>query len=462
MKRYSLLTGILLLCVTVINAQWVAKHNMSPADYQAAITDATGKGMRPICISGYTVNGSERYAALFEKKNGPAWVAKHGMSGADYQNQFTALTGQGYQVSFISGYEVGGQAKYAAIWEKKNTNYIARHGQTAAQFQAEFNTNTGNGYRLIFMTCYGVSNTVYYASIFEKSAGPVYMAHFGLDAAAYQQKFTSYLSQGYRIKMVNGCNVGGTDYYAAIWEKKASPFFYSKHGIKGNNYQNNFDNFYYQGYKPAFISAFASSGTERFNGIWENTNMSYTDIGKIDAAISGYMTSQGVNALSLAVCKNDRLVFAKGYGNANTSTGQDLSPAYSMRIMSISKPITSTGIMKLVAQGKLNLDKKVFGPNSVFGSKYAYPAVNKANLEQVTVRSLLHHTSGLRTCNGEAEFHNASSTHDDCMNVLLNATDLFKFMPNTTANYSNANFGFHCIFHCYSRFHFYLHFDFVF
>ena len=39
MKRYSLLTGILLLCVTVINAQWVAKHNMSPADYQAAFTD---------------------------------------------------------------------------------------------------------------------------------------------------------------------------------------------------------------------------------------------------------------------------------------------------------------------------------------------------------------------------------------------------------------------------------------
>ena len=439
--KYLFFTSLLILLTTFSSfSQWQARHNMSPADYQTFFNDATGKGLRPICISGYTVNGNERYAALFEKTGGPAWTAKHGMSGADYQNQYNTMSSQGYQVSFISGYAVGGQAKYAAIWEKKNTNYVARHGQTGAQFQAEFNTQTGAGYRLIFITSYTVGNTAYYASIYEKSAGPAYMAHFGLDAAGYQQKFSLYLSQGYRIKMVNGCNVNGTDYYCAIWEKKSSPLYYAKHGINGNNYQNNFDNFYYQGYKPAFISAFASSGTERFNGIWENSNISSADLGKIDGGINAYMTQQGVNALSLAVCKDDRLVFAKGYGSANTSTGQDLSPAYSMRIMSISKPMTSTGIMKLVSQGLLNLDKKVWGPNSVFGNKYAYPAFNKAKLEQVTVRSLLHHTSGLRTCNGEPPFWNASSTYDDCMNVLLNASDLFLYAPNTTENYSNANF----------------------
>ena len=442
MKRYFFMLGILLVCCTTLNAQWLAKHNMSPADYQAFFNDATGKGMRPISISGYTVNGNERYAALFEKKSTPAWVAKHGMSGADFQTQFNTLGGQGYQLSFISGYAVGGQPKFAAIWEKKNNNYIAKFGQTAAQFQTEFNTNTGAGYRLTFMTSYTVGNTAYYASIFEKTPGPAYMAHFGLDAAAYQQKFTDYVSQGYRIKMVNGCNVNGTDYYCAIWEKTSGPEFWSRNGIKGNNYQNNFDNFYYQGYKPAFISAFASSGTERFNGIWENTNITYSNIKKIDDAINGYMSSQGVKALSLAVCKDDRLVFAKGYGDANTSTGQDLSPMYSMRIMSISKPMTATGIMMLVKNGSLSLDKKVFGPNSVLGTMYPYPNSNKTNLEKITVRSLLHHTSGLRSCNGEAPFWNASSSYADCMNVLLNANDLFSSTPNTQYMYSNTNFFF--------------------
>ena len=442
MKQKGFFISCVLLLFLSLNttAQWSAKHDMTAAGYQTFFNESNQKGMRPICVSGYTVNGAERYAALFEKKAGPAWTAKHGMSSADYQTQVNTLGGQGYQVSFVSGYQVGNAVKYAAIWEKKNTNYIARHGQTGAQFQAEFNTNTGNGYRLIFVTCYAVSGTAYYASIYEKSAGPAYMAHFGLDAAAYQDKYTNYVSQGYRLKMVNGCNIAGKDYYAAIWEKSSGPMFYAKHGIKGNNYQNNFDNFYYQGYKPAFISAFASSGTERFNGVWENTNMSGADIGKIDAGIKKYMDDQGVKAMSLAVCKNDRLVFAKGFGDANPSTGQDLSPSYSMRIMSISKPMTSTGIMRLVAQNKLNLDQKVFGPGSILGTSYPYPTTNKANLEQITVRALLHHTSGLKSCNGEAPFWNSSSTYADCMSAVLNSSDLFAFMPNTKDNYSNANF----------------------
>src|SRR5882757_4478781 len=173
MKLYPLLIALLLTCLTG-NAQWQAKHNMSPTEYQAFFNDATGKGMRPVSVSGYTTNGNEKYAALFEKKNGPEWKAKHSMSAADYQSNVTTLGAQGFEVSFISGYEVNGQVKYAAIWEKKNPAYIARHGQTQAQFQAEFDADTKAGYRLIFVTCYAAGNTAYYASIFEKTAGPAY------------------------------------------------------------------------------------------------------------------------------------------------------------------------------------------------------------------------------------------------------------------------------------------------
>jgi len=440
MKPYSFLLIVSLFLFVSSHAQWESRHNLSSAQYQSFVDDCVKKGMRPISVSGYTVGGSERYAAVYEKKSGPAWIAKHGLSAAEYQNQITTLDKQGYVISFISAFEVGGQVKYAGIWEKKNVVYIARHGQNAAQAQTEFNNNTKNGYRLIFITCYESGNTAYYASIYEKSAGPAYYAHFGMDADEYQQKYNDYTGQGFRLTVVSGCNVGGKDYYAGIWEKKSGPLGFAKHGIKGNNYQNVSDNFFYQGYKPVFITAFASSGTERFNGIWENTNMSGTDIAKIDAAINSYMSSQHVKAISLAVSKDDRLVFAKGYGDANTSTGQDLSPAYSMRIMSISKPVTSTGIMKLVANGSLSLDKKVFGPGSVFGSKYSYPNTNKTNLEMITVRMLLHHTSGLRTCNGEAPFWKSTSTYTDCMNVLLNDNALFKFAPNTQFNYANTNF----------------------
>jgi CubicO group peptidase (beta-lactamase class C family) len=440
MKPFHPILLFFLLGFINSQAQWESRHNLTPAQYQSFATESANKGMRAISVSGYTVNGSERYAAVYEKKGGPAWITKHGLSSAQYQDQINALARDGYVISFISGYEVNGQVKYAGIWEKKSVNYIARHGQTQAQAQTEFDNNTKNGYRLIFLNGYEAGGTAYFASIYEKSTGPGYVCHLKMDANDYQQKYSTYTGQGYRLSCVSGYNIGGKDYYTGIWEKVSGPLGYAKHGIKSNNYQNVSDNFFYQGYKPVFINAFASSGTERFNGIWENTNMSGADIGKIDNAINGYMSSQHVKTLSVAICKDDRLVFAKGYGDANPSTGQDMSPAYSMRIMSISKPITSTGIMKLVAQGKLNLDKKIFGPGSVFGSEYSYPQSTKANLEKITVRMLLHHTSGLRTCNGETPFWKSSSVYDDCMNVLLNDVNLFKFAPNTQFNYANTNF----------------------
>lgn len=437
----SKLLTILLLCLSLQGmAQWVTKHNLSPADYQNFFNDATSKGMRLTCVSGYTVGGNERYAALFQNKPGPEWKARNGMSSDDYQKAVNDYGALGFEVSYISGYEVSGKVKYAAIWEKKSPAYIARHGQTQQQFETEFNADTKNGYRLIFATCYSAGNTAYYASIYEKTQGPEYYAFANMDPNTYQQKFSYYASKGFSVKTVTGCNIGGTDYYTAIWEKNGGPNYFARNGVRGNNYQNVTDNFYYQGFTPQFVSAFASSGTERFNCIWNNTVYATADLNKINTAVSNYMSQQNVKALSLAICKNDKLVFAKGYGDADPAAGLEMSPDYSMRIMSISKPMTATGIMKLVSQNKLNLDRKVFGPGSVFGSDYSYPASNKTNLEKITVRMLLHHTSGMRTCNGETPFWQANSSYADCMNVLLNATDLFKYSPNMQANYSNTNF----------------------
>ena len=146
MKLPLLLTAWIFMSAAA-HSQWAARHGMTPAEYQSFFTESTGKGMRPVSVSGYTTGSGERYAALFEKKSGPAWVAKHGLSSADYQGNVNSLASQGYQVSYVSGHEIGGQVKYAAIWEKKSTDYVARHGQTGPQFQAEFNTQTGKGYR---------------------------------------------------------------------------------------------------------------------------------------------------------------------------------------------------------------------------------------------------------------------------------------------------------------------------
>lgn len=433
---------VFLLCQTTAHAQaWKARHGLSSAQYQTEFTANSQNGFRLTCVNGYTHNGQERYTAIWEQIAGPAMATHHGMSAAQYQTKFNQYSQEGYRLTSISGYGVGSAAKFAAIWEKKSGGaWAAKHNLTAAQYQTEFNNYKNQGYRPTHVSGYVVNNVEYFAAIWEKKSGGEWEARHNLTAAQFQTTFNTLGAQGFVLLNVSGYSKNNTDYYTGIWEKTSSQPRYVRHGITAENYQHVHDNMYYQGYRPLLVQGFASGAGARFNGIWINKNFSGSDLGKIDNAVNGYMNSQSVTGLSLAVMQNGRLVFAKGYGTARA--GVEMSPNHPLRIWSISKPVTSVAIMRLVQQGNPNLlDRNVFGPNSVLGATYPTPQAN-IGLNNITVRQLLNMTSGLRTGNGEAPFWNANSTVAACMSTLMNANDLITTTPNTQNIYSNINYYF--------------------
>ncbi|MEO8823832.1 MAG: serine hydrolase domain-containing protein, partial [Ginsengibacter sp.] len=75
------------------------------------------------------------------------------------------------------------------------------------------------------------------------------------------------------------------------------------------------------------------------------------DITTVDEKITGWMTKNKMPGMSLAVSKNGKLVYAKGYGEANTDTHEKVTTESQFRIASVSKLITSVAIMKLVENG---------------------------------------------------------------------------------------------------------------
>lgn len=437
--------AITLICLLFITGSlfaqaWVARHAMTPTQYQSEFDNLNEKGYRLTSLSGYTKDGQVLYAAIWNKIPGSAWGARHGLSSADYQSAFTDMTNKGYRLISISGYGVGNQARFAAIWDKSAGGaWTAKHNMTASQYQHAFDDYSKQGYRLQFISGYVVSGHEFFAAIWEKTSGGAMVAKHNLTAAQYQQAFNDYASQGYVLKLVSGYEKNGTDLFAAIWEKTNSPMWSSRHGINRMNYQHAFDNMYYQGYVPVYLNAYAADGADKYNVIWHNSSMKGSDIAIIDAAAKNYMKTQDVIGLSLAVTRNGKLVFAKGYGYANPLTKEEMSPNHRMRIMSISKSVTAAGIMKLMDQNKITMDQKVFGPNSILGSKYSTPA-DKPKLNQITVWQLLTHTAGLRSCNGEPEFWTVLSNHPAAMNMLLASPDLLKFDPNTQSFYSNTGY----------------------
>ena len=215
-----------------------------------------------------------RYAAIWSKEGGPAFVARHGLTAQRYQQEFDKLVvEQKFCLSAVSGYAVGNEAHYAAIWHKKDCPpFVARHGLTAAQYQQEFDKWVGQGYRLKLVSGYSVGGADHYAAIWEMTPGPDFVARHGLSAQAYQQEFDKWTGQGYCLTLVSGYSAGGQDRYAAIWEKKQCPAYVARHGLTSQAYQQEFDKWTGQGYRLMLVSGHKVGGNQSYAAIWENTS----------------------------------------------------------------------------------------------------------------------------------------------------------------------------------------------
>ena len=79
-----------------------------------------------------------------------------------------------------------------------------------------------------------------------------------------------------------------------------------------------------------------------------------------DKLMTDFMAKYDPPGAALAVTKDGRLVYARGFGYADMERKEPVQPASLFRIASLSKAFTSTAIFQLVEQGKLKLDDRVF------------------------------------------------------------------------------------------------------
>jgi CubicO group peptidase (beta-lactamase class C family) len=79
-----------------------------------------------------------------------------------------------------------------------------------------------------------------------------------------------------------------------------------------------------------------------------------------DKLMTDFMAKYNPPGAALAVTKDGRLVYARGFGYADMERKEPVQPTSLFRIASLSKAFTSTAVFQLVEQGKLKLDDKVF------------------------------------------------------------------------------------------------------
>jgi N-acyl-D-amino-acid deacylase len=112
-----------------------------------------------------------------------------------------------------------------------------------------------------------------------------------------------------------------------------------------------------------------------------------------DREMETFMSARKVPGGALAVVKEGRLVYARGYGWADRDARIPAKADSLFRIASVSKPITSVAVMKLIEEGKLSLDTKAF-PFLNLQPIVASFRDPEPRLREITIQHLLQHTGG--------------------------------------------------------------------
>lgn len=113
-----------------------------------------------------------------------------------------------------------------------------------------------------------------------------------------------------------------------------------------------------------------------------------------DVAIDDIMKETAVAGLSVAVVKNNKLVYTKAFGYKDIEKKQPLSTQDIFRIASISKSFTATGLMQMVEKKKISLDDDV---SDLIGFTVRNPRYPD---KPITLRMILSHTSSINDSQG--------------------------------------------------------------
>ncbi len=154
------------------------------------------------------------------------------------------------------------------------------------------------------------------------------------------------------------------------------------------------------------------------------------DLEAIDAYIAAAVQEKNTTGLSVAIVRDSRIVFAKGYGKRSIENNEPVTVDTAFAAGSVTKQFTCAAILKLAEQGKLSVDDKV--------AKY-FPTLTRAH--DITLYQLMTHTSGYHDYY-PLDFVDRRLTDDSTVDQIITeyAGVPLDFEPGTRWSYSNTGY----------------------
>lgn len=151
-------------------------------------------------------------------------------------------------------------------------------------------------------------------------------------------------------------------------------------------------------------SIYEANHRMHLNDTLTNAMSSQPELHAMDSIMQRYLKRWEIHGAQLAISRHDSLLYARGFGYADKDRQISMEPSYIMRMASVSKLVTATGIMKLRDMGKIRLSDKVFGPKGILNDTFYVNSIRDKRYFDITVEQLLRHKAGFTNYAGDAIF----------------------------------------------------------
>ena len=181
----------------------------------------------------------------------------------------------------------------------------------------------------------------------------------------------------------------------------------------------------------------------KLNELITNDMSQIEELEGMDRKVEAYLRKWWMQGASLAIMRNDSLLYAKGYGWADEEKEQKMEPGNILRMASVSKLITAAGIMVLQDKGMLSIKDTVFGPTGILNDTiYKF---RDRNYKKITVEHLLRHQAGFRRdplFSSRDVMHQLKLDHapsaEDYIGLVMRQS--LRFKPGSWQKYSNFGY----------------------
>ncbi len=336
---------------------WYSYRNLSEATFDAQFAEKADAGYMLTDIEVEVVDGERRVGAIWQKNtDSRGWVAHYKKTHAEFSAKWQEYKDAGFRLVDQETYVLNGTRYWAGIWveNQESLKWASYRNSSSADFSAKFETYRDAGYIPVDVEAYAYGSGVSYAAAWVKNADSLaFVLRRDMTEAQYADYFQQY-KDDYRVMDLESYVRGGVQNFAAIWvENSNDRGWYAYRDMSYDGFTNRWNQLWDAGYRLVDYDVYLNAANQRrYLGVWRQNSdrPDWALKDEVTDLVQAHADAFDVPGMSVAIAYKGKLVYLRGFGDADVAADRWAHSRTVYRLASVSKAIAGVLTLQTVDQ----------------------------------------------------------------------------------------------------------------